>query len=160
MAKRFADTDKYRKPFIKSLPAPYKILWDYICLDCSHAGIWIKDFEVAQIRLGKDCLVDEETALNYFNQGEQRIVVLNGGSKWFIKPFVDFQYGVLNKENRVHESIITLLRKEGIKGLTSPLQGAKDKEKDKDMDMDKDKNKDKKGAPPPKAWKTRKGIAK
>ncbi len=44
MSKRFADTDKYKKPFIRNLPAAYKLLWDYICLDCDHAGIWQVDF--------------------------------------------------------------------------------------------------------------------
>lgn len=140
MSKRFVDTDKYKKSFIKSLPAPYKILWDYICLDCNHAGIWIKDFEVAQIRIGKDCVVDEKIALEYFNLGEDRIIIINGGSKWFIKPFIDFQYGFLNEDNRVHLSIINALKKEGIKPLTSPLQGAKDKDMDKDKDKDQDKD--------------------
>jgi hypothetical protein len=137
MAKRFADTDKYKKQFIRNLPAAYKILWDYICLDCNHAGLWHTDFEVAQMRIGNDAQINKEKALELFNQGEERITVINGGSKWFIKPFVDFQYGLpLDLNNRVHASVSSLLSKEGIKGLTSPLQGAKDK------DMDKEKKKD------------------
>jgi len=77
--------------------------------------------------------VEEAEALRLFNQGEERITVLNGGSKWFIRPFIDFQYGDLNPENRVHFSILSILSKEGLcKPLASPCQGAKDKEKDKD----------------------------
>ena len=139
MAKRLADTDKYKKKFIRSLPGAYKLLWDYICLDCNHAGIWEVDFEVAQLRLGADMLVNEQKAIELFNAEEEKIVVLNGGSKWFIRPFIDFQYGNLDPNNRVHFSVLRLLKEEGIKGLTRPLQGAinKDKDKDKDKDMDK-----------------------
>src|SRR3990167_2736950 len=142
MSKRFADTDKYKKQFIRNLPAAYKILWEYICLDCDHAGIWHADFEVAQMRVGKDAPIEKEEALKYFNLGEERIIVLNGGSKWFIQPFVDFQYGKLDPHNRVHASVISLLLKEGIKGLASPLQGAKDKDKDKDKEEKRGLHKD------------------
>ena len=53
MAKRFTDTDKWKKGFIKNLPAKYKLLWLYILDDCNHAGIWDTDFEVASIRIGR-----------------------------------------------------------------------------------------------------------
>lgn len=142
MAKRFTDTDKYKKRFIRGLPGPYKLFWDYLYHDCDHAGIWQVDFEVAQIYLGKDMPVSKDEALSLFNKDEERVVVLNGGSKWFIKSFVDFQYGELNPDNRVHHSILTLLKKEGIKGLTRGLQASTDKDKDKDKD------KEGKGLPP------------
>ena len=47
MAKRFTDTDKWKKGFIRNLPAKYKLLWLYILDDCNHAGVWETDFEVA-----------------------------------------------------------------------------------------------------------------
>jgi hypothetical protein len=140
IAKRFADTDKYKKQFIRSLPVSYKLLWDYICLDCNHAGIWDVDFDVAKLRLGNDCDISEKEALVIFNRGEKRIRVLNGGSKWFIVPFIEFQYGELNPQNKVHNSVLSLLKKSCVKGFASPLQGAKDKDKEKDMDKDKEKN--------------------
>lgn len=140
MAKRLADTEKYKKKFIRGLSAPYKLLWDYICLDCNHAGIWEVDFEVAQLRLGKDVLLDETEALRLFNADEKKIEVLNNGSKWFIRPFIDFQYGKLDPNNRVHFSVLTILKKEGIKGLARPLQDPKNKDKAKDKDKDKDKD--------------------
>lgn len=142
MAKRFTDTDKYKKEFIRSLPAAYKIFWDYLYLDCDFAGIWEVDFEVAQIRVGKDAPIEKEEALRLFNAGEERIVVLNHGSKWLVKPFIDFQYGELDPKNRVHFSVLEKLRKFEIKGLASPLQGAKDKDKYKDKDKDKEKDKE------------------
>ena len=53
MAKRFTDTEKWKKPFIRGLQGAYKLLWLYICDDCDHAGIWQVDIEVAQIRIGE-----------------------------------------------------------------------------------------------------------
>jgi len=137
MAKRFTDTDKYKKPFIRGLPGPYKLLWDYLYHDCDHAGIWIVDFDIAQIYIGNDMPVNKEDALKYFNSGEKRIVVLSDGAKWFLPSFIDFQYGELNSQNRAHNSVITILSKYNLfdsnKGLIRPLQGAKVKDKDKDM---------------------------
>ena len=137
MSKRFTDTNKYKKTFIRELPGAYKLLWDYLYHDCDHAGIWIVDFAIAQIYLGMDMPVTRVEALKQFNKDEVRIVEFDDGKKWFIKPFVEFQYGELNQNNRVHSSIIGILNKYNLldnqfKPLTSPLQGAKDKVKDKD----------------------------
>lgn len=146
MAKRFTDTNKYKKPFIRGLKGPYKLFWDYLYHDCDHAGIWIVDFDIAQVYLGADMPVNKQEALKYFNADEVRIIEIDGGKKWFIKSFVEFQYGILDGRNRVHNSILLELQKQKMnKGLISLLQGAKDKDKEKEMvmDMDKDKEKDK-----------------
>ena len=140
MAKRFTDTEKYKKAFIRTLPGAYKLLWDYLYHDCNHAGVWEKDFEVAQIRVGTDMAIDEQKALKLFNLGEDRIILLSGGRKWFIRPFTEFQYGPLNPENRVHLAVLNLLKKEGLcKPLISSLQGAMEKEKDKEKEKDLDR---------------------
>jgi hypothetical protein len=52
MAKRFIDTDLFRKPFMRSLEAPYKALWIYLLCECDHAGVWVVELDVAQIRMG------------------------------------------------------------------------------------------------------------
>jgi hypothetical protein len=148
MAKRFTDTNKYKKSFIRSLQGPYKLLWDYLYHDCDHSGIWIVDFEIAQTYLGKDMKVDREKALEYFNSDECRVVELDGGKKWFLPGFIEFQYGQLSEKNKAHTSTISTLKKYDLlndnlslklfKPLTSPLQGAKEKDMDKEMEMDKD----------------------
>lgn len=120
---------------MRSLPGPYKILWDYLYHDCDHAGIWQKDFQIAQIYVGVDMPINEPDALKLFNLGEERIVVLDEGSKWLVRPFIEFQYGNLNPENRVHASVLHELEKHKIKDHPSPLQRAKEKEKDKDKDI-------------------------
>lgn len=141
MAKRFTDTDKWKKPFIRTMKAPYKLLWLYILDECDHAGIWHVDLEVAQIRTGEKIKLD--VALQQF---DGRVIAFDNGEKWFIPDFVSFQYGELNILNRAHKSVIDILSKynllnesEGVfKHLTSTLQGAKDKDKDKEQDKVKD----------------------
>ena len=133
MSKRFTDTNKYKKPFIRGLQGAYKLLWDYLYHDCDHAGIWIVDFDVAQIYIGQDMPVNKSDALKFFNEGEKRIIEFDNGKKWFIPSFIEFQYGELNEQNRAHNSVITILNKNNLyknKPLRSPLEGAKDKDKD------------------------------
>lgn len=135
MSKRFTDTDKWKKAVLKSMPAPYKLLWLYICDDCSHAGIWHVDIDVAALRIGEN--VTAERAKEIFGE---KIVVFDKGEKWFIPTFIEFQYGELNEKNKVHLSVIKELNKYNLlenKDHTSPLQGAKDMDKDKEKDKDK-----------------------
>ena len=137
MAKRFTDTEKWKKPFIRGLQGAYKLLWLYICDDCDHAGIWQVDIDVAQIRIGEK--IDLKEAIKSF---DEKIIIFDKGNKWFIPSFIEFQYpSGLNPDNRAHNSIIILLEKNNLldkqnKPLTRPLQGRKDM--DKDMDKDKD----------------------
>lgn len=144
MAKRFTDSAKWSNHFIRSLKAPYKLLWLYILDECDHAGIWQVDFEVAQIKIGEK--INQKDALIFF---ANKIIDL--GEKWFIPNFIEFQYTELNPQNRAHNSVILILKKYElldemykIKPLTSPLQGAIDMDKDKDMVkvMVKDKDKE------------------
>ena len=134
MAKRFSDTDLFKKKFVRGLQGAYKLLWIYIYHDCNHAGMWEPDFEVASLRIGFN--VTEQIAKEQFGE---KIVLIENGDKWFIPSFIEFQYGKLNVENRAHNSVIQILEKHGIKGLISPLQGAMDMDKDKDKEKDKEK---------------------
>ena len=149
MAKRFTDTEKWKKAFIRSLPSAYKLLWLYILDDCDRAGLWHVDFEIARIKTGEKT-IKEERAVELFNKdckdGEQRVIVIQDGKKWYIREFNDFQYGQLTPKNRMHVGIIESLDKYGLLSLSpilSPLQGVKDKDKDMEQDRDKDKDKDK-----------------
>lgn len=143
MAKRFTDTNKYKTPFMRSLKGAYKLFWDYLYHDCDHAGIWIVDFDIAQIYIGLDMPINKEESLECFNADEIKIIEIDNGKKWFIPSFIEFQYGVLNKKNRAHNSVIAILKKYDVLNLSpllSPLQGRKDKEQEQDKDKDKDIN--------------------
>lgn len=119
---------------MRSLEAPYKVLWMYLLCECDHAGIWDVELDVAQVRLGMKLEADK--VVEKFGGA---VLPIDGGSKWFLVGFIEFQYGTLNAANRVHASVLSLLEKYGIdplmkvekKDLISPLQGVKDKEKDK-----------------------------
>lgn len=150
MAKRFTDSLKYKKKFFRDLPGPYKLLWDFLYHDCDNCGIWIVDFVMAQNYVGLDMPIDIETALKLFNNGEQRIVEIKAGEKWFLPGYIEFQYVQLSEKNRAHLPVIGALKKLGLlnpdlsliqnlKEDTGPLQGAKDKAKEKDKEKAKDK---------------------
>jgi len=145
MAKRFTDTEKWKKPFIRGLQGAYKLLWLYICDDCDHAGIWQVDLDVAQIRIGEKINIEE--AIKSFGD---KIVIFDKGNKWFIPSFIEFQYpSGLNPENRAHNSTIILLEKYNLidknnKPLKSSLEGAMDMDKDMVMVKDKEQAKEKK----------------
>lgn len=130
------DTDKWKKPFLRGLDAPCKLLWFYICDDCDHAGIWHVDLQVAEIRTGEK--LEEANTIKMLGE---KIVVFDDGKKWFIPSFIEFQYpNGLNSGNKVHDSVIQILNKYDLiddqnKPLLSPLQRAK--YKDKDIDTDK-----------------------
>lgn len=137
MAKRFTDTEKWKKKFIRGLDIPYKLLYFYILDDCDHAGIWHVDIEVAKIRTG--VVFDEAVALERF---KEKIHVFDDGEKWFLPDFIEFQYGNLNPDNRAHKSVLDRLGKYNLdKVLISPLQGAMDKDKEKDKVKDKEEAK-------------------
>lgn len=145
MARRMTDSTKWSKPFLRAMEAPYKLLWIYILDECDHAGIWQVDLDVAQLKIGET--LEIESALYFFGD---KISVIDGGQKWFINDFIDFQYGELNPANKVHNSAIKILNKYNlldenlnIKPLASPLQAVKDKDKEKDKDKIKDKDKEK-----------------
>ena len=51
MAKRFIDTNLFRKRWIRELDIDMKLFWIYLLTDCDHAGIWDVDIERASFQL-------------------------------------------------------------------------------------------------------------
>lgn len=141
MAKRFRDTEIWKKSFYKKLTPPYKLFWSFITDDCSHSGIWdVEDSDIINLRIGEKINLD--SAIFAFNEDEKRVHVFDGGKKWFIIPFVTFQYGDLNPNNRLHESVRRELESKDLLTLIpvrGPLNSPKDKEQDKELDKDKEK---------------------
>lgn len=152
MAKRFTDTDKWKKKWFRKLPVKYKALWQYLTDNCDKCGVWEVDFELAEIFIGEELNIDE--IKDFF---KKQYVELDGGKRWFIIDFIEFQYGLLNPNNPAHKNVYKELLErnlidsngaaikelhsttEGaIKGLGSTFEGTKDKEKDKEEVKDKD----------------------
>jgi hypothetical protein len=132
-AKRMTSTGKWDQAWFRKLSPQLKCAWMFLCDRCDHAGIWDIDLDAMAFFIGVDLSLDEiEKAFG------ERIKALSE-TKLLVCDFVDFQYGELNPDNRVHKSVLNRLEKEGaIKGLKRPLEGAKDKDKNKDKDKDKD----------------------
>lgn len=129
MAKRFIDTDLFKKRFVRSLPAAYKLFWVYLFCECDYAGIWEADVEVAELYCGQKISLEE---IKKILKG--KLHFFDGESKAFIPDFISFQYGSeLNRNNPAHRSVMARLEKYNLlpilnKGLSvepaSPYAGA------------------------------------
>ena len=133
MPKRMTDTDKWKKPFIKSLPLEYKLFWLYLLDDCDHAGIWHVDFEIAGLRLGTT--LSQKKAEGLFSE---KVVLLDNGTKWFIPDFISFQYGELTEKNKMYKPVSLVLNKYNLMGHLSPIYGVKEQVQVKEMVKDKE----------------------
>lgn len=169
MANRFVDTAKVKKKFWRELSLEAKAFWDYITLECDHAGVWEVEFETAQNRILRESDRRAGKRLDFVALRAEfgdRVKIIDSGKKWFVPSFVEFQYKLekfsdLDPKNRVHFSVIQILRKQGIWDLLpppvapvplfpkapsriseAPYVGGKDKDKDKVKDKDKDKDPD------------------
>ena len=135
MAKRFTATEKWDDPFFSELSACNKLIWLFLLDKCNHAGIWDVNKRLLEFSVG--CAVDLDEVLDVFGD---RIEVLNG-QKWFIRKFIEFQYGELNEGSRTHQSVINILKKQGVsKGYTKGIYTLKGTDTGTDKDKDKDKD--------------------
>jgi hypothetical protein len=106
MAKRFIDTELYKKPWYRKLPPKYKCLWTYILTNCTFAGIWEADFEIASVYIGEQ--IDPTLAAEIFSG---KFIQLDNSNKWFINDFIKFQNGEkLNEKSLYHKRICDVLR--------------------------------------------------
>lgn len=135
MSKRFTDTNKWDHSWFRKLSPKFKCAWFYILDKCDHAGIWIEDLEAMSFNIG-DTITQVEL-ITVFKDKLQKI----DADKFLIESFVEYQYGNLNPNNKVHKSVLVKLEKiqGATKGLPSSINEAKDKDKDKDQDKDKEK---------------------
>jgi len=162
MAKRFSDSEKWNKKFIRSLKPNYKLFWLFLLDECNHAGIWDVDIEVAGVKMGVK--ITEEAAIKAFGE---KVWVIDGGLKWFIPGFIEFQYGQLSEQNRAHAKPIFLLRKFELLDenlllispfgkIAKPLSEKPKAPMDMDIEQEEDKEQEKEmeqeevKAPPPK----------
>ena len=132
MAKRFVETDIWKKKWYRCLPPKMKLFYFYMLTNCDHAGMYDVDLELAEFQTGmpvKQKDIDKHL--------KDHIQVVKE-DKWWIKGFVDFQYGELKDTNNAHISVIKILNKYGIlgadEGLTSSCSADQYKEQDSNQD--------------------------
>lgn len=109
MAKRFTDTEKWKDPWFQDLPPQMKVFWFYLLDQCDMAGIWKVNLRLAEFQINTTGL--ESIVKEHFNG---RIHVFDNGKKWFIKKFIEFQYGTLNPSVRPHQAVISTLQNHGL----------------------------------------------
>lgn len=153
MAKRFTDSDKWKKPWFRALSPSMKAFWIYLCDFCDAAGVWDVDFETASYFLGQPVTREDFDSL----VGSK--VIWLEHDKVFIPSFVEFQYGDLEPACKPHAAVIKTLRRHGIdpvtlelipstvrviptegthsEGYPKGIQTLKDKDKSKDKDKEK-----------------------
>jgi hypothetical protein len=151
MSKRFTDSDKWtNNKWYRSLSPEAKCFWIYICDICDPVGVWDEDMEQASFHVGARLKKDEMLkALG------GRVYVFDGGKKWWIVGFCEFQYGELRENTTIkpHIGYIKLLQRHGLwekylnadtlcevysdtpRGYITPQE----KEKEKDIEKEKDK---------------------
>jgi hypothetical protein len=159
MAKRMTDSDKWADEWFCNLSNEMKLVWLYLLDNCDHAGIYKKNLKLLNYHLNTH--LDDEDIIQLLNG---RVYVV--GDKWFIKKFINFQYGtdetIFNSKvpavKSVREKLIAigLLSSDFVWNLEplynpsvtliEPLDKGyvtlQDKDKDKNQDTSKDKNQD------------------
>lgn len=133
MAKRFTDTDKWKRSWFTALSNDLKVVWSYIIDQCDHAGVWPVDFGLLKYQTG--VVLTHETFSAAFGDKVTRF----DDDKYFIPSFVEFQYGELKPENNAHKGVIKILTKLGAKKvLTRSPEGPQEQEQEQEQDKDQD----------------------
>lgn len=87
MAKRFTDTDKWKREWFYDLKPHAKLAWLYLLDQCDHCGIWPRNFRLMGEQVGFK--MDHQTMSDWF--GDK--IILFDDDKYFIPSFFEFQYG-------------------------------------------------------------------
>lgn len=132
MAKRFTDTEKFSDKWYRKLSLLHKVVWEYLLAECNHAGILENfDLEMMSFKIGAEVTQED---LKVF---EGRIIFISD-DVLFIPKFIEFQYGELNPQSKVHASVLKELEKYSIDtlsiGLNKSIETLKDKNKNKNKD--------------------------
>lgn len=120
--KRFTETSKWNSPAFRKLPALVKLAWQFINDSCDQAGVWEVDWEGLSFAIGMpfgetfspDMIVSSVSSKITFLDNEK--------SRLWIKEFVREQYPNLNPRSRLHQSVMTLLKRHSLPEDGMPLE--------------------------------------
>ena len=108
MAKRFTETLKWDDPWFLDLNSEEKLLWLFLCDKCDISGVI--DFSP---RHADFFINGSSRSSSNIKSLEDRITKLESG-KYFLKGFIEFQYGTLKPSCKPHLAVIKMLEKNGI----------------------------------------------
>jgi len=86
MAKRLVSTEKWKKPWFKKLPTKFKVIWDYLYLDCDCAGVWTIDIDLLCFQTNEKVTIG--AILETFKEQIYQI----DSTKLLLVPFFNDQY--------------------------------------------------------------------
>lgn len=132
MAKRFTDSNKWKDSWFQDLPTKYKLFWIYLLDECDAAGIWKPNIRLACFQIGEP--FEESEVKRVFSD---RIEITEDGY-WFVKKFIQFQYGELSRTSKPHLSVIKILEKHKIIGYAKGIDTLKEKEQVKEEEKEKE----------------------
>ena len=140
MAKRFVDTELWRKEWYQDLNLKEKLLVKYIFENCDVAGVWNANFRLASFIIGETISIDDLKAIN---DKKHQFDILDNGNV-FVSDFIKFQYGTLSENCKPHKPIIERLKKYNLfervsKGYPKGIETLEEKEKEKEKDKEKEK---------------------
>jgi hypothetical protein len=96
LAKRFTDTEKWKKQWYRTLGSDWRDIWTFITDNCDHAGIWEPDFDTLEYFTGH-----RVSSAEIKEKFAERIEILPNG-KLYLTKFIDFQYkGELNHSSQL-----------------------------------------------------------
>lgn len=108
MAKRFTDTDKWKREWFHDLKPNAKLAWLYLLDQCDHAGIWPRNFRLMSEQLGFK--FDHALMIEWFF-GK---VIHFDEDKYFIPSFFEFQYGASKEGFKARLSALSRLQQLGL----------------------------------------------
>ncbi len=108
MAKRFTDTDKWKKEWFYELHPNAKLAWLYLLDQCDHTGIWNRNFKLMSEQIGFK--IDQDSFFKWFGIK----VILIDEDKYFIPSFFDYQYGDSKDSFKAKQSALQKLRVLGL----------------------------------------------
>ena len=152
MGKRFVDTEIWEKGWFMGLDTSDKLAMLFVLTKCDNVGVWNHNKPLADILIGTKTDWDDLQ-----KRCSKHIEILKNG-KWWVKDFVDFQWGELNDKSPPHKSYIKLLKRHDLYdrvtlgyaypkptltlGYQYPTSSPKEKKKEKEKTKDKYKEKD------------------
>ena len=104
MSKRFIDTGFMDQKWIRKLSPEKKIFVIYLMLKCDNAGIIDLDIDDAEFWIGKK--IGEVNFLP-----ENYLIPINGGNKYFMPKFIEWQYSDLSSSKHIVAQARQLLEK-------------------------------------------------
>lgn len=108
MAKRFTDTDKWKREWFYELKPNAKLVWLYLLDQCDHSGIWPRNFKLLSEQIGLK--VQHKDFVEWFGSK----LILFDTDKYFIPSFFEFQYGSSKDGFKAKASALAKLQELGL----------------------------------------------